>query len=182
LFFKINFKGVKLSQLEEITAKNKQAFEKFSDRNKRVVDYFGDLLKTKEVVPIYNKLFGIKMELNEFFKKNLRDVCSTCHGNCCRRYVLEIIGNEDFLMWGFFNFKLPEPDWDFLAEKESAKFSFAPCIFLGRNGCLLGEMKPFYCMSYVGLTDCDPGMHRLGKRDFTVAEKLIAEYREYSFK
>jgi hypothetical protein len=169
-----------MSKSEDIVEKDRQVFEDILERKKKINDYFGDLLKTEEIVSIYNNLFRIKRELNEFFKKNLGDVCNACNGNCCKRYVFEVVGNECFLMWNFFNFELPTPNFAYLAQKE-LKNGFSSCVFLNETGCSLGVYKPFYCYSYIAPTDCDPGMKILGGRNFSIAEKLIEEYRKFSF-
>ncbi len=166
---------------KEIVPNDREHYEIVLKRLEALYAYFGDFLKSKEIGPIYSKLLDIKRDLSRVFLENLGDICKECNGNCCKRYVVDLIGNEDYLIMKFFNFDLPIPDWEYL-EKRRLENGFDFCLFLGEEGCRLKEFRPFYCLSYIAPTDCDPGMKRLDNRRLSDAEPIIKEYRKYSFK
>lgn len=166
-----------MSVHEAATGHNEQ-YGKFLGRVKEVSINFDEILKSKEVRSRLNDLLIIRRELTELFSKSMGENCQSCQGRCCKQYVIGNITNEDVLICHLANFDFPVPDFDFLKKrKEETKID--PCLFLGNQGCLLGEFKPFCCFYYLNLRECDYE-ENITSKDAEHIEELLKTYQKLS--
>lgn len=166
-----------MSTYEAAPGHNEQ-YGKLLGRVKEVSINFDEILKSKEVRSRLNDLLIIRRELTEFFSKSMGKNCQSCQGRCCKQYIIGNITNEDILICHSANFDFPVPDFDFLAKRKT-ETKINPCLFLGKQGCLLGKFKPFCCFMYFNLRECDYEENVISK-DAECIEKLLGAYRKFS--
>lgn len=125
--------------------------------------------KIEKIFPPPSEILDLKIKMTEFFRKEIfTEHCRRCNelaGCCCRHLYL---ATSDIVYFSIVNKKyyLPAPDWSFLRTKTTifrsdqvtkgeirsnweAKIAGDGCIFLGVEGCILGNKKPQVCLTHI---------------------------------
>lgn len=92
-----------------------------------------------------------KILLNTFKLAPIQKICRECRGRCCSLLInlppMELA--DTFYIFTDPRFQLPEPDWQFLIQKNKNEKKVGCglyCLFSSPNGCRLTDYRPITCL------------------------------------
>lgn len=160
----------------KITSLYKESYERLSKKADLLFSCAKPILSDSEVIAYFHDLLEQRKKITCLLSETIGWICAECKGDCCRktsngRPYISIAG-EEVLLYGFFNGKFPEPDYDFLIKENQGQTRRYTCLFLSRNGCLFGKFRPLICLRYLD-DDCS----RLGNCMAVLDQNKITEIK-----
>lgn len=137
------------SEIYDMYDSPEEAYKVIQKRALFLRKVFKEVFYNNALQELFSKSRSERKKLAALCRRFMQKECSKCGGGCCRAIS---IPNESILLYLYFYNTLPEPDWNFLKEKNKTKYfgsNYAQCMFLSRSGCLLQEFRPLICLGYV---------------------------------
>jgi len=125
-------------QIEEILKEKKRTYHLLQSRLEKAKK---DLLTSQEKIINVFHLKKIRERLTFLFTMHASQICKECQGRCCDGCA---VWPDDVLYYALIDFEFPEPDWEFICLRTLNWQSNG--LFLSKQGCLLGENKPYHCL------------------------------------